>query len=70
MPDGAVLAAIELLKDLGMSKSQINDRISVWLIRSGSDRKHWQDLSPDDQQKLGKAMITMFESEFNKRRAA
>jgi hypothetical protein len=66
-----VKAAIECLTDLGMSKTQINDRIVGWVEKAGL-AADWQDLPEDGQEQLAKAMQKFFEAEFTKanRRAA
>jgi hypothetical protein len=60
-----VKAAIECLTDLGMSKQQINDRITQWIEKTGAS-SNWQDLPEAGQERLAKAMQGFFESEFLK----
>ena len=66
-----IKAAIECLTDLGMSKTQINDRIAGWVEKAGL-ASDWQDLPEAGQEQLAKAMQKFFEAEFTKanRRAA
>lgn len=64
MSEGAVLAAIECLKDLGMTREEIRERITKWIDSAGRSGD-WRDLPPENQMHLARAMQKFFESSFN-----
>lgn len=58
-----MLCAIDCLRDLGMDRSEIDDRIAVLLERAGYP-PNWKLLAPENRVRLGAKLQAFFEAEF------
>lgn len=63
--DIAIQAAIDCLKDLGINRETIHDRIADWIAKAGCTGA-WRDLPPEQKARLGQAMQKYFEAEFTR----